>query len=91
MLWKIGYVAFFAPPVQLSPNGPNLVVLYSIVPWIGVMAAGYAFGTIVTWDPARRDRFCLRLGIGAIIAFLVLRGFNLYGDPVALVGADAAA
>ncbi len=81
VLWKVGYVAFFAPPVQLTPNGPNLVVLYSIVPWIGVMAAGYAFGTIFTWDPARRDRFCLRLGIGAIVAFLVLRGFNLYGDP----------
>ena len=56
VLWKIGYVAFFAPPVLLSPEGPNLVVLYSIVPWIGVMAAGYAFGTIFTWDPARRDR-----------------------------------
>jgi uncharacterized membrane protein len=81
VMWKVGYVAFFAPPVQLSPNGPNLVVLYSIVPWIGVMAAGYAFGTIFTWDPARRDRFCLRLGIGAVVAFFVLRGFNLYGDP----------
>ena len=81
ILWKIGYVAFFAPPVQFGPDGPNLVVLYSIVPWIGVMAAGYAFGTIFTWEPARRDRFCLTIGVGAILAFVVLRGFNLYGDP----------
>lgn len=79
-LWKVGYVAFFAPPVSLGPNGPNLVVLYSVVPWIGVMAAGYAFGSILTLDPPRRDRFCLTIGLGAIALFLVLRGFNLYGD-----------
>src|SRR4029450_3857919 len=30
--------------------------------------------------PARR-RWCLRIGVGAIALFLVLRGFNLYGDP----------
>jgi uncharacterized membrane protein len=56
-------------------------VLYSIVPWVGVMAAGYAFGRILTLDPARRDRLCLRIGLGATALFLVLRGFNLYGDP----------
>jgi uncharacterized membrane protein len=81
ILWKVGYVAFFAAPVEFSPDGPRLVVLYSIFPWIGVMAAGYAFGTIFTWEPARRNRFCLTIGLGAIALFLVLRGFNLYGDP----------
>ena len=80
-LWKILYVGFFAGPVQLGPNGPNLMVLYSIIPWIGVMAAGYAFGSILTLGPARRNRICLRIGLGAIGLFLVLRGLNLYGDP----------
>src|SRR5882672_5846997 len=76
-LWKILYIGFFNGPV----GGTPLIVLYSIIPWIGVMAAGYAFGTILTLDPARRTRTCLRLGLGAIALFLVLRGFNLYGDP----------
>lgn len=80
-LWKILYLGFFADPIQLGPNGPILVVLYSIVPWIGVMAAGYAFGKVMTLEPSRRNRACLTLGLGAIALFLALRGFNLYGDP----------
>src|SRR5208282_5569941 len=65
-LWKISYVGFFAGPIQFGPNGPYLVVLYSIIPWIGVMAAGYAFGRILTLDPARRNRLCLTIGLSAI-------------------------
>jgi uncharacterized membrane protein len=80
-LWKIFYVGFFAGPVQFGHNGPNLIVLYSIIPWIGVMAAGYAFGKIVVLEPAPRGRLCLAIGLSAIALFLVLRGFNLYGDP----------
>jgi uncharacterized membrane protein len=76
-LWKILYIGFFNGPVDGTP----LIVLYSIVPWIGVMAAGYWFGTVLTLEPARRNRICLRLGLGAVALFLVLRGFNLYGDP----------
>jgi uncharacterized membrane protein len=80
-LWKILYVGFFAGPVQFGADGPSLIVLYSIVPWIGVMAAGYAFGKILTMEPSRRNRLCLAIGLGAMGLFLVLRGFNLYGDP----------
>jgi len=80
-LWKILYVGFYAGPIQLGEGGPSLVVLYSIVPWIGVMAAGYAFGSVLTMEPSRRNRVCLALGLGATALFLLLRGFNLYGDP----------
>jgi uncharacterized membrane protein len=80
-LWKIFYVGFFAGPISIGENGPNLIVLYSIVPWIGVMAAGYAFGAVLAMDPPRRNRICLALGLGAIALFVMLRAFNLYGDP----------
>ena len=69
------YTAFADEPI-----GP-LMVLYSIVPWIGVMAAGYAFGWVLTLEPARRDRICRATGVVAVVLFLVLRGSNLYGDP----------
>jgi uncharacterized membrane protein len=80
-LWKILYLSFYDGPIRLGPNGPNLIVLYSIVPWVGVMAAGFAFGKVLTLDPRRRDRICLAVGLGAVALFLTLRGFNLYGDP----------
>jgi uncharacterized membrane protein len=59
---------------------PNLFVLYSLVPWLGVMAAGYAFGRVVCLDPQASRRACLWIGLGSIAGFLVLRAFNLYGD-----------
>lgn len=80
-LWKISYVGFFAGPISLGPDGPSLIVLYSLVPWIGVMAAGYAFGAILTLEPTRRNRLCLGIGLGAVALFIILRSFNLYGDP----------
>jgi uncharacterized membrane protein len=76
-LGKFWNILYGIGPVEGTP----LLVLYSIIPWIGVMAAGYWFGTVLTLEPARRNRICLRLGLGAIALFVVLRGFNLYGDP----------
>jgi uncharacterized membrane protein len=75
--WKVLYIG----PAQGPLNGTPLIVLYSIIPWIGVMAAGYWFGTVLAMEPARRNRICVRLGLGATALFLLLRATNLYGDP----------
>ena len=80
-LWKIFYVGFYAGPISFGTDGPNLIVLYAIIPWVGVMAAGYAFGKVLTLEAERRTRWCLAIGLTATALFLVLRGFNLYGDP----------
>jgi uncharacterized membrane protein len=79
-LLKVLYVGFFAGPIG-PEDGPRLTVLYSIVPWAGVMAAGWAFGQVMTLEPDQRRRLCLAIGLSATMLFLVLRGFNLYGDP----------
>jgi uncharacterized membrane protein len=80
-LWKILYFSFFAGPVTLGGGGPRLMVLYSLVPWVGVMAAGYAFGAVVAAEPPRRRRLCFVIGLSATALFVVLRGLDLYGDP----------
>jgi uncharacterized membrane protein len=76
-LWQIGYSSGVVSVGGLT----YLFVLFSIVPWIGVMAAGYAFGTVITQPPARRDRLCYAIGLGAVALFVLLRTFNIYGDP----------
>jgi uncharacterized membrane protein len=72
---------YFGGSVNMGSNGPRIAILYSLIPWIGVMAAGYAFGRILTWPAARRHRACLAIGAAAIALFVLLRTFNLYGDP----------
>ncbi|HKQ03787.1 MAG TPA: heparan-alpha-glucosaminide N-acetyltransferase domain-containing protein [Blastocatellia bacterium] len=66
--------------IFLSPGVYGLV-LYPLIPWVGVLAAGYCLGAVYQWEAARRRRFLIRLGGGALAGFIVLRGLNVYGDP----------
>ena len=68
-------------PVMLGAKGPMFLALYPLIPWIGVMAAGYAFGRLYTMDAVDRRRLLLRLGAAIVALFVVLRATNLYGDP----------
>jgi uncharacterized membrane protein len=77
-LWQVLY---FGGPIQLGEHGPTLFVLYSIVPWVGVMSLGYVFGRVMIIGAQPRRKLCLALGAASIFFFLILRGFNLYGDP----------
>jgi uncharacterized membrane protein len=74
-------ILYFGGAFPGREDGMHLMVLYSIVPWIGVMAAGYAFGAVMTLDPARRRRICLSAGIAATLLFVGLRAIDGYGDP----------
>ena len=56
-------------------------VRYVLIPWVGVMAAGFAFGTVLL-RPDRR-KWILRIGVAATALFFVLRAINLYGNGVA--------
>lgn len=67
--------------LHVKAQTPYLFVLYPLVPWIGVMAVGYALGALYELDAGRRRAILTALGLGAIALFLVLRGANLYGDP----------
>ena len=72
---------YFGGVVKLGPSGPPLFILYVLVPWIGVMMAGYAFGAAITMPPERRRSICLKLGAALTLAFVVLRALDVYGDP----------
>jgi uncharacterized membrane protein len=50
-----------------------------------VMTAGYALGAVYEWEPERRRRFLVRLGLGMIAAFIVLRAAGVYGEQIPFV------
>jgi uncharacterized membrane protein len=65
----------------------HVTLLYPLVPWIGVIALGYAMGSLYrrpdgTTPPAEeRARLLVRIGSAALLAFIVIRAVNMYGDP----------
>jgi len=67
--------------LHVSGPLPGYFVAYPLVPWVGVMAAGYGFGALYDLDTERRRRILVRLGLALIALFFVLRLPNLYGDP----------
>jgi uncharacterized membrane protein len=75
--WRFLHVPSYE---QVFPN-LGLVFAYPVIPWIGVMALGYIFGAVLQKPPAGRDRLCVEIGVAAVLFFLVIRGFNIYGDP----------
>jgi uncharacterized membrane protein len=67
--------------LMLAP-GFFAFVAYPLVPWVGVIAAGYAFGEILTLERERRRRLLFATGLAAVALFVVLRFVNVYGDPI---------
>jgi len=73
--------AILHQPGFIRIAGINFRTAYVVLPWIGVMAAGYCLGTLFTWEARQRRRLLVGLGTTLTIAFVVLRGINIYGDP----------
>ena len=76
-LWLVLHQPGFVPLTQ----NVKMFVAYPIIPWIGVMAAGYALGAVYTWETERRRKFLLKLGLASTVLFVFIRAANLYGDP----------
>src|ERR1700722_8312061 len=77
-LWSM----LHSPNVIVNHPGRVVRVIYVLIPWVGVTAAGYGLGQIFSWPSARRKAFLLPLGAGLSATFVVLRGINVYGDPL---------
>ena len=80
-IWILLHQAFEPFPIVGFPS-PVVIVIYPLVPWIGVMAAGYAFGRLYELDAQRRRRLLVIIGGVATALFIILRAINSYGDPV---------
>jgi uncharacterized membrane protein len=78
-LWRLLHVTGMLTGPPEAP--PIVIVAYPLLPWVGVMAIGYAFGSVVLKPRARRISFATRAGLAMLVTFVPLRLSNLYGDP----------
>jgi uncharacterized membrane protein len=77
-LWSI----LHAPNFILRTPEHSILVVYPLIPWIGVTAVGYGLAVVYGWTRERRRAFLIRSGIVLTAAFIVIRAINAYGDPV---------
>jgi uncharacterized membrane protein len=78
-IWRLLHV----PGVLVPPASGNLWLnLYPLIPWPGIMALGFAFGSFLQSPPIQRRRAMLSLGLGSVVVFALLRWTNIYGDPL---------
>ena len=60
---------------------PGLTILYVLIPWIGVMMAGYGFGSILLLESERSKRLCKQIGWSAIVLFLIAGSVLIFLKP----------
>jgi uncharacterized membrane protein len=66
--------------IQFAP-GREILAFYPLVPWVGVIAVGYALGPLLLKPPSTRQKWLAALGVVITLAFIILRWLNVYGDP----------
>lgn len=70
--------------IMLNTETPHyLRVDYPMLPWLGIMIIGYSLGQLYskTVSTIKRQKYLLVMGTCMLVLFIILRTFNLYGDP----------
>ncbi len=59
-----------------------ILEFYHVIPWVGVMTLGYCLGGLFAndFDPVRRRKILLLIGVSSWILFIVIRSINGYGN-----------
>lgn len=66
----------------------GIFVLYPIMPWLGVLGLGIAFGDWLKQDRQQALQATLPLGVGLLIAFVVIRAYDNFGNIRPMIGGD---
>jgi uncharacterized membrane protein len=74
-------ILYFGGAFRIGRSGPPLFILYVLIPWVGLMFAGYAFGRIAEKAVQSRRRIYFSLGTTLTALFVALRVVGAYGDP----------
>jgi len=84
-LWVILHSPGEATVAEVIVSGESYRITfgtgYCLIPWVGVMAAGYGFGVLFLLEREVRRRWFFLIGAALCVGFIVLRRMNDYGDP----------
>lgn len=69
-----------SPGLPALPSTFGISIFYVIIPWVGVMMLGYAFGNIYNSTADYLKKNALRIGIAATLLFLVASPFLINGN-----------
>ncbi len=75
------WILLHEPGIVQITSGTALELRWSIVPWLGVMACGFALGELFRLPRDLRRTMLLAMGANLLVWFLILRVLNFYGDP----------
>ena len=69
--------------VALTPGmiGTHILAYYAFIPWLSIMCLGFGLGPIYRLDQAERTKRLLPIAIGLLLAFVLVRLLDSYGDP----------
>ena len=67
---------------------PDMFVLYPIMPWLGILGLGIAFGHWVKRNREQALQTTLPIGIIALITFAILRTLDGFGNIRPIIGDD---
>lgn len=85
--WTVADFSYFAPVWMVlhqkggfTLNQIHFFVIYPLIPWFAVMAAGYALAPVLNFPEKKRCQIFFSLGVICTFLFIVLRWLNGYGD-----------
>jgi uncharacterized membrane protein len=79
-VFKVILTPFFSPTAIPFFAGKVFLIGYPPIPWLGIMLVGFACGRYFEIAFEKRKKIFIKLGLGALSLFLVLRFINIYGD-----------
>ncbi|RYY82697.1 MAG: DUF1624 domain-containing protein, partial [Chitinophagaceae bacterium] len=81
-MFKKVLMPLFGPAAFSLGGGRMFIMGYPPVPWLGILLTGFGAGLIFEREAAARKLLLLKLGLGALLLFAIVRGLNIYGDTV---------
>ena len=79
--WRWIWVVTHSTGTLRPTPGMEIMAIYPLIPWVAVMAAGYALAPVFLQSEEQRRRTLLKIGSAVTLGFIVLRATNVYGDP----------